>query len=128
MNAPNKIARVQFWADQEQLDLICITDTYLDATKQVAPVIKGYVELARRDRPQEVIDLTHGNRGGILVDRKEETPAVLSEVSKKQERIWFHLLTSKGPALIGLCPHLRKWRVSKKCKREWQATGKGHPW
>ena len=67
MNAPEKIARTKLWADQEQLDLICITETHLDVTKKVAPAIEGYVELARRDRTQEVIELSHGNKGGTII-------------------------------------------------------------
>ena len=87
------------------------------------------MELARRDRPHQVIDLIHGNRGGVLIYRKEDITAVLSEKSKDYERIWFHLLTNKGPALLGLWyrPPLEDMQSIQAMQEEMQKNRQGSP-
>ena len=129
INAPEKIARIKMWADKEKLDLICITESFLDETKREPPRIQGYIVLARRGRPQQTIDLVNGNRGGVLIYRKEEITAVLSETSKEYERIWFHLLTSKGPALLGLWyrPPLEEMQSIQKMQEEMERNRQGSP-
>ena len=45
------------------------------------------IVLARRDRTQEVVDLTYGNKGGVIVYQKESILAVLAETTKLDARI-----------------------------------------
>ena len=101
MYSPKRNAQVELWANEQDLDVICPGETWLDNSFRAAPEIIGYVLVSRRDRkgPQS----SQAGRGGLLVYKKIGfAPIVEVEQRKVTEIIWLNLLTPKGAILFGV--------------------------